>query len=157
MELVENLDGWWHAYFDTATAWQQELADPHISTPAAPSVGWDNLDDHKESVRVPGNWRKTLHGFKGVAWYWRPFVVPADWHEGTVMLHLGAVCGQVSVFLDRVLLKTNRATDSLLIFDLSGQLEPEVLYTLYIRVVHGDDTGGIIGSVSLEYSSLETD
>ena len=79
MDILESLDGWWHAFFDTEASWQSEWVAPTNHTAHAPSVGWDNLDDHKESVRVPGIWRDTRPGFGGVVWYWRPFVVPDEW------------------------------------------------------------------------------
>ena len=104
MDRCESLDGWWHAFFDTATAWQLELAAPLAHTAHIPSVGWDNLDDHKESVRVPGIWRDARPGFCGAVWYWRPFVLPVDWSSGTVSLHFGAVRGRTEVYLDGVLI-----------------------------------------------------
>ena len=152
MDHCEGLDGWWHAFFDTATTWQSELAASLAHTAHIPSVGWDNLDDHKESVRVPGIWRDARPGFCGVVWYWRPFVLPEDWSSGMVCLHFGAVRGRAEVYLDKVLIGASGALGHPFAFDLS-LVVPETLHTLTLRVVHFDDSGGICGPVTLIHTS----
>ena len=148
MDISESLDGWWHAFFDTATSWQVELAKPIEQTGHAPSVGWDNVDDHKESVRVPGIWRDARPGFSGVVWYWRPFVVPVGWSGKMVRLSLGAIRGRLELYLEEVFIGSHDTFSVPFECDLH-QLVPDKRYTLILRIAHGDDSGGICGPVTL--------
>ncbi|MHB1357201.1 MAG: hypothetical protein ACYCZF_14635 [Anaerolineae bacterium] len=148
MEISEPLDGWWHAFFEMAASWQSEWIAPTEPATHIPSVGWDNVDDHKESVRVPGIWRDVRPGYSGVVWYWRPFVVPAGWRGGMVSLSLGAICGQMEVYLDEVHIRTSGVLAPPFVFDLH-YLVPDKRYTLILRIAHYDDSGGIYGPVTL--------
>jgi len=147
----EALDGWWHAYFDTQVDWQAELENPIEQTAHLPSIGWERLDDYKESTQVPGLWAAVRPGFFGVAWYWRPIVLPAGWSPGMVSLHIALVQGHTAVYLDQVLIGASSAVgypfECLLDLAVSDEIR-----TLTLRVAYGDDTGGIGGSVTLRYA-----
>jgi hypothetical protein len=155
MDRSESLDGWWHAFFDTA-AWQPELAAPTVRAGHVPSVVWDNLEDRKESVRVPGIWRDARPEFRGVVWYWRPFVLAADWGHGIVSVHFGAVRGRMEVYLDKALIGMRGAINHPFVCDLNP-VGPDRVHTLTIRVVHCDDTGGVYGPVTLIHTSPGSD
>jgi beta-galactosidase/beta-glucuronidase len=157
MECCESLDGWWHAYFDTSTTWQLELATPPIDSTHVSSANWQHLDDHKESVRVPGIWRDTRPGFCGVVWYWRPFVVPADWNRGGVSVHFEAVRGRAEVYLDKELIGNNSVSDQSFACNLGIPSELHQPNTLTVRVAHFDDSGGICGPVTFVYSQVAVD
>lgn len=134
----ENLDGWWHAFFDAAA----------LPAQLEPSVGWQGIDDHKESTPVPGAFSLLQPGHGGVVWYHRPFVLPEWWGKGEVWLECAAR-SRVQVFLDETPLSTV-AEESTVAVRL-GRLLPLRVYNLCLKVWHQDDSGGIISSVTLVY------
>jgi hypothetical protein len=156
MDLFESLDGWWHAFFDPDNTRRYNPSEPQVHPTQSPSVDWDYLDDHKESVRVPGIWRDTSPGFSGVVWYWRPLVLLAGWSGGTASVHFAAVHGQAELYLDGIRIAGKSAVD-LSITAALGPILPDRLYTLALWVAYPDDSGGICGPVSLIYSQRESD
>ncbi len=146
-EARENLDGWWHAFFDAQAEWRLEIA-YETQTTHTPTGGWDALNEHKESVPVPGIWHDRRPAYHGVVWYQRPFVLPEDWGDGHVILLLTKVRSLAQVYLDERLVMATREADDSFMARL-GRLESQRLYSLSIYVWHPDDTGGITGSVLL--------
>ena len=65
-----------------------------------------------------------------------------------VSLSIGAVCGQMEVYLDEALIGTTDTLDPpfVCLLDLTV---PGRLYTLTLRVVHDNDSGGICGPITL--------
>ena len=146
-EIKENLNGWWHAFFDAQAEWRLEIAHEK-QTAHIPTGGWDALDEHRESVPVPGIWHDRHPAYHGVVWYQRPVVLPEDWEEGEVLLLIEKVRSLAQVYLDERLVMATREADGSFMARL-GRLASQRLYSLSICVWHPDDTGGITGSVLL--------
>ena len=83
----ESLNGWWHTWLDEAADWEHEDLPPP-DTPAdalprrTPTAGWDGMEWGMESTRVPGSLAQARPGYRGVAWQWRPIVIPEAWRGG---------------------------------------------------------------------------
>jgi len=146
-EKTENLDGWWHTFFDAQAEWHAENpAEAQVAH--VPTGGWDALDEHKESAPVPGIWHERQPGYCGVVWYQRPFVLPECWNDGLVNLLIAGVRSLAQVYLDERLAAASREENGSYIVRF-GRLAPQRPYSLSICVWHNDDSGGISGSVSL--------
>ncbi len=102
---TESLNGWWHTWLDEAVDWERETPLPP-GTPAvalstrAPSAGWDGMKWGMESTRVPGTLAQARPGYHGVAWQWRPIVIPEEWRGRLVHLHFGGARQRTEVYLD---------------------------------------------------------
>ncbi len=102
---IESLNGWWHTWLDEAAAWErEELLWPGVSTDSlpmrAPSAGWDGMEWGMESTRVPGTLAQARPGYHGVAWQWRPIVIPEEWQGRLVRLHFGGARQRLEAYLD---------------------------------------------------------
>ena len=173
---ILDLNGWWHTWFDTAAQWRSEApADPRTPperlTPHAPSAGWEGMDEGMESLRVPGTWAESRPGYRGVAWHWRPLVVPGEYAEHTLRLRFEGVRLRAEVYLDRRLI--GHDLDGLTPFeiDVTDLVRPDRRHELALRVTNpggtlpgqgpqpfawagevlppSHDVGGIWGDVSL--------
>lgn len=149
MRLRENLDGWWHAFFDESFAWPAETVASGIPGQEGPSEGWDKLDDYKESVPVPGEFSRSRPGYRGMVWYHRPFVLPDVWINGQVWLEC-AVRSRALVYLDERLVSRKVAKNTVTL--KLGTLNCQRVYNLCLGVWHDDDSGGI-KSVYLVYEA----
>jgi beta-glucuronidase len=67
----------------------------HWSTPNDPGEGW-------RRVTVPHTWQveDSLSNYRGVAWYWCSFDVPADWQAGVVRVEFEAVFHTATVWVN---------------------------------------------------------
>ena len=102
---IESLNGWWHTWLDEAAAWErEELLWPGVSTDSlpmrAPSAGWDGMEWGMESTRVPGTLAQARPGYHGVAWQWRPIVIPEEWQGRLVRLRFGGARQRLEAYLD---------------------------------------------------------
>lgn len=148
--FVEDLDGWWHAFFDSMAKRQEETDPARSRVQPAPSVGWDGIDDFKESAPVPGRFSESRPGYRGVVWYHRPFVLPESWAGGEIWLEFTAR-SEAQVFLDERLVAEVSAEKAFAVN--LGELRCRRVYNLGLRVWHSDDSGGIVGSVKLVHRS----
>jgi hypothetical protein len=149
-----DLNGWWHAWFDRAAPWPEDEPPPHL-----PRCGWAGLDEGKESLPVPGTWHASAPGYRGVAWHWRPLIIPPEWRGRRVWLRLAAVRQRAEVFLDQRLVGVEPDGLTPLTFDLTALARPGQRQELAVRVTHpggvagepfaADDCGGIWGDVAL--------
>ncbi len=102
---IESLNGWWHTWLDEVVDWERE-APLAPGTPAdllptrVPSAGWDGMEWGMESTRVPGTLAQARPGYHGVAWQWRPIVIPEEWRGRLVRLRLGGARQRIEVYLD---------------------------------------------------------
>ncbi len=176
MRTVLDLNGWWHTWFDLDAPWEDEPpADPRTPladrSPRAPSGGWEALEGGKESTRVPGTWDASRPGYRGVAWHWRPLIVPEDWDAPTLRLRFGGVRLRAEVYIDRRLAGYDLDGMTPFEVDVTGLLVPGRWHVLTVRVTSpggqapgrppaptewaglrlppGPDLGGIWGGVSL--------
>jgi hypothetical protein len=172
----DRLDGWWHARFDEAARWQEEeLAPP--STPIAqiaphePTMGWSHLEDEMESLRIPGSWETSRPGYRGVAWHWRPLVVPGEWQAQRVHLCFGGARLRTEVYLDEQLVGYHLDGATPFAVEIGPYVRPDRRHELALRVTHpggwrdardvtpllwaghelpsNPDTGGVWGGVTL--------
>lgn len=158
---TESLNGWWHTWLDEAVDWEAETPLPP-DTPAdllprrAPSAGWDGMEWGMESTRVPGTLVQARPGYRGVAWQWRPIVIPEGWEGRTVGIRFGGARQRVEVYLDDR--PVGYDIDGLTPFtvDLTPYVRPGRQYELALRVTNpggwrADEEGGAIpwGEVAL--------
>jgi hypothetical protein len=136
-----DLNGWWHVWYDDAAEWRNDApAWPNTPLqavrPHMPSAGWDGMEEGMESHQVPGTWEQSRPGHHGVAWYWRPLVIPQDWQGRVVRLRFEAVRLWAEVYLDEELVGYD--LDGLTPFeiDLSGHVRPGRAHTLAVRVTN---------------------
>ena len=106
MREAIDLNGWWHVWYDDAIDWRSETPAPtgtplEAMLPRTPSAGWEGMEDGMESQRVPGTWEQSRPGHHGVAWYWRPVVIPDHWTERVVRVCFAGVRLLAEVYLDR--------------------------------------------------------
>ena len=137
----DRLDGWWHARFDEAARWQEEeLAPP--STPIAqiaphePTMGWSHLEDEMESLRIPGSWETSRPGYRGVAWHWRPLVVPGEWQARRVHLCFDGARLRTEVYLDEQLVGYHLDGATPFAVEIGPYVRPDRRHELALRVTH---------------------
>ncbi|MBC7235188.1 MAG: hypothetical protein H5T69_05060 [Chloroflexi bacterium] len=172
----ESLDGWWHTWFDEGACWRDELPPspsipPTQLPPHEPTVGWAHIEEGMESLRIPGTWEAARPGYHGVAWHWRPLVVPAEWERRRVYLRFEGIRLQAEVYLDRQLVGYDLEGATPFEVDITPYVEPERRHELALRVTHpggwrsarevhsiewagrrlpaGPDVGGVWGKVTL--------
>ena len=173
---VLDLNGWWHVWFDEAADWRNEPpllpnAPLECAPRRAPSAGWQGMDEGKESLQVPGTWALTRPGHHGVAWHWRPLVIPEDWGGRVVRLRFEAVRLRAEVYLDQRLVGYDLEGLTPFEVDLTNVVRPGKRYDLAVRATNpggstsaldwgpipwvgqalppSHDFGGIWGDVSL--------
>jgi len=170
------LDGWWHLAFDEAADWPNEApstpdALPDRTPARPPSMGWDGLEEAKESAQVPGAWEQARPRYRGVAWHWRPIVIPQHWVGRVVRLRFEGVRLRAEVFINHRLVGCDMDGHTPFEIEITDYVRPGRRYELFVRVTNpggarpgeavgpirwGDmelppehDFGGIWGGVSL--------
>lgn len=170
------LDGWWHLAFDPTADWPNEppLAPGSPSGAARihpPSMGWEGLEETKESGQIPGAWEQSRPGYHGVAWHWRPIVIPKHWAGRTIRLRFEGARLRAEVFVNHTMVGCDLDGDAPFEIDLTDRVRPGRRYELFVRVTNpggarpgepakpiswgdvklppGRDFGGIWGHVSL--------
>ena len=156
---VLDLTGWWHTWFDTAADWRvapppDPRTPPERLAPHAPSAGWEGMDEGMESLRVPGTWAESRPGYRGVAWHWRPLIVPPEYAGHTLWLRFEGVRLAAEVYLDRRLVGYD--LDGLTPFevDVTHLLRPNHRHELALRVTN---PGGVLagqGPQPVEWAGL---
>jgi len=116
------------------------------------------MDEDMESVPVPGSWAEARPGYNGVAWHWRPFVVPSHWTGWTISLRFGGIRRDAEVYVNRRLAGSQTDGPRPFEVDVTDRVRPGGRYTLFVRVAYpplasaastSADEGGICGAVSL--------
>ncbi|MBN1402064.1 MAG: hypothetical protein JXA74_14580 [Anaerolineae bacterium] len=143
-----DLNGWWHVWYDDAAEWRDDApAWPntplHAVRPHTPSAGWDGMEDGMESHQVPGTWEQSRPGYHGVAWYWRPLLIPAHWQGRVVRLRFEAVRLWAEVYVDERLVGYDLDGVTPFEIDLTPHVRPGRAHTLAVRVTNpgGADPG----------------
>jgi len=149
---LQELGGWWHTWFDIE-------ADPDDQQAGTqPSAGWGGMDVDMESVPVPGSWAEAKPGYRGVAWHWRPFVVPSHWDGWTISLRFEGIRRDAQVYVNRRLAGSQTDGPRAFAVDVTDRVRPGGRYTLFVRVAYppresgsaaSEEDGGICGPVSL--------
>jgi beta-galactosidase len=137
----ESLNGWWHTWLDEAADWEHEDLPPP-DTPAdalprrTPTAGWDGMEWGMESTRVPGSLAQARPGYRGVAWQWRPIVIPEAWRGRLVYLVLGGARQRTEVYLDERPVGYDLDGLTPMITDLTPYVRPGGQYELALRVTN---------------------
>ncbi|MHB0857870.1 MAG: glycoside hydrolase family 2 protein [Anaerolineae bacterium] len=141
-----SLNGWWHTHYDDGADWRSESpflpGTPLSALPThAPTLGWRHVEEHMESLQVPGTWSSSRPGFHGVVWQWRPLVLPAHLAGRRLRLCFEAVRLQAEVYLDRRLVACDLDGHTPFEVELTGCMCPEHRHELAVRVTNPGGAG----------------
>lgn len=158
--LELDLNGWWHTWFDEAADWIGERLPPpgaplEVVEPVAPTAGWEGMEEGVESLEVPGTWDEARPGYRGVAWHWRPLLLPDEWRGRSIRLRLGGVRLYCQVYLDRELVGYDYDGLTPWEVDLTGRLEVGRRHELALRVVNPGGVGPGQRDSALRWGGLE--
>ncbi|MHB1296157.1 MAG: glycoside hydrolase family 2 protein [Anaerolineae bacterium] len=143
---VVSLNGWWHTHYDDGADWSGEAplpsATPLDELPAhAPAIGWAHVEEHMESLKVPGTWSVSRPRFHGVVWHWRPLVVPEHLVGRRLHLRFGAVRLRAEVYLDRRLVGYDLDGHTPFQVEITGLVRAEHRHELELRVTNPGGVG----------------
>lgn len=138
---IESLNGWWHTWLDEQADWQGEPpidpgAPPEVLPQRAPSAGWHGMEWGMESTRVPGTLAQAREDYHGVAWQWRPIVIPEAWQGRVVRLLFAGARQRTEVFLDDHPVGYDLDGLSPFVIDLTPHVRSGGQYEMAIRVTN---------------------
>jgi len=122
-----DLSGWWHTHFKVA---DKTAPLPPEKRPLSRAY-WQDMEDVMESFPVPS--LLDAERASSIVWQWRPVIVPEEWHNDRVILHLEGLYGTIEIYVDRTIAGQGTGHGQDLRLDLSRYLVPGKRHTLFLR------------------------